>query len=135
MAESPNEQLVRALDDRERLAALHRDIAALEELWSEEFAVNAPNNEIVVGRRAVLDTFVHSGIIDFATFERETEHVAAHGDFVILMGVETLTPKRDAPAAGLAAGRTIERRFTNVWRNENGTWRLYARHANVIPNP
>ena len=49
------------------------------------------------------------------------------------MGLETVTPKNDAPSVGLTAGRTIQRRFTNVWKNENGVWRLFARHANVIP--
>jgi hypothetical protein len=42
-------------------------------------------------------------------------------------------PNRDAPSAGLVAGQTVERRFTNIWKNEAGTWRLFARHANVIP--
>ena len=44
------------------------------------------------------------------------------------MGAETVKPK-----AGPSAGQLIQRRFTNVWRKEAGTWRLYARHANVIP--
>ena len=34
------------------------------------------------------------------------------------MGLETLVPKKDVPAAGLVAGRTITRRFTNIWRKE-----------------
>jgi hypothetical protein len=50
------------------------------------------------------------------------------------MRLETVTSLRDAPGAGLAAGRTIERRFTNIWKNEGPAWRLFARHANVIPN-
>lgn len=74
-----DEELVRSLDDQERAAALTRDMAALERLWSDRFTVNAPNSQVVVGKRAVLDTFAHSGVI------------------------------------------------------EGGTWRLLARHANVIP--
>ena len=128
-----DQELVRSLDDQERVAALDRDVAALERLWSEAFTVNAPNNQVVVGRRAVLDTFVRSGIIDFASFERHVECVAADRDFIILMGLETLVPNSDAPGAGLIAGETVLRRFTNIWRNEAGTWRLFARHANVIP--
>ena len=60
------EEIVRSLDDQERLAALYRDIPALERLWSEEFVVNAPNNEVVLGRAAVLNTFVRAGIINFS---------------------------------------------------------------------
>jgi len=128
-----DEERVRALDDEERVAALRRDIPALERLWSEHFIVNAPNNQVVVGRRAVLDAFVRSGVINFSTFDREIELVRADGPYVIIMGLETVIPVADAPAAGLVAGRPIKRRFTNVWKNEEGTWRLFVRHANVIP--
>jgi hypothetical protein len=89
---SRDEAAVRALDDQERIAALHRDVSALERLWSEEFIVNAPNNRIVAGRKSVLDTFVHAGIINFSTFERDIELVKVDGPFVIIMGLERLVP-------------------------------------------
>ena len=128
-----DEEHVRALDEEERLAALRRDIPALERLWSDQFAVNAPNYQVVVGRRAVLDTFVRAGVINFSTFEREIEFIRADGPYVTLMGLETVVPVSDAPGAGLVAGHAVKRRFTNIWRNEGGTWRLFLRHANVIP--
>jgi hypothetical protein len=53
------------------LATLKRDLAALEQLWSEDFTVNAPNYQVIVGRRALLDGFVHTGIINFSRFDRE----------------------------------------------------------------
>ena len=128
------EEDVRALDDQERIAALKRDVSALERLWSEEFVVNAPNNQVVVGRRAVLDTFVGAGVINFSKFERQIEFIRADGAYVTIMGLETVTAISDAPTAGLTAGHTITRRFTNVWKSEAGTWRLFLRHANVIPS-
>jgi len=129
----PDEDLVRSLDDQERIAALNRDGAALERLWSEQFILNGPNNQVVVGKRAVLDMFVRAGIINFSKFERQIELIRADGAFVIIMGLETVQPVGDAPSAGLVAGQEIKRRFTNVWKNEAGTWRLFVRHANVIP--
>jgi ketosteroid isomerase-like protein len=129
-----DEQRVRALDDKERVSALKRDVPALERLWSDQLILNAPNNQVVVGRRAVLDAFVHSGIINFSKFERQIEFIRADGPFVIIMGLETVQPISDAPSAGLLAGRLIKRRFTNIWKNEAGTWRLFVRHANVIPS-
>jgi ketosteroid isomerase-like protein len=123
------EDAVRSLDDQERMAALKRDVTALERLWSDQFTVNAPNNEVVVGRRAVLDTFVRSGIINFLSFERKIEFVRVDGGFAIVMGAEVVRPAADAPMGG----QTINRRFTNIWKKEAGTWRLFARHANVIP--
>ena len=128
-----DEERVRSLDDQERVATLNRNLPELEKLWSEEFTVNAPNNQVVVGRRAVLDSFVHTSIINFSKFERQVEFICADGDFVFIMGLESVTPVSDAPSVGLVAGQVINRRFTNVWRNEEGTWRLFARHANVIP--
>jgi ketosteroid isomerase-like protein len=127
-----DEERVRSLDDQERVATLNRNLPELEKLWSEEFTVNAPNNQVVVGRRAVLDAFVHTSIINFSKFERQVEFICADGDFVFIMGLESVTPVSDAPSVGLVAGQVINRRFTNVWRNEEGTWRLFARHANVI---
>jgi ketosteroid isomerase-like protein len=129
-----DEQRVRALDDEERLAALKRDVPALERLWSDQFLLNAPNNKVVVGRRAALDVFVRSGIINFSKFERQIEYIHADGPYVIIMGLETVQPISHAPSAGLVAGQLVKRRFTNIWKNETGTWRLFVRHANVIPS-
>ena len=129
---SPEEATVRLLDDQERNAALNRDTTALERLWSDQFTVNAPNNKVVVGKRAVLDAFVHSGIINFSSFERQIEFIRVDGEFAFVMGLETLRPLSNQPSAGLVAGQPTLRRFTNIWRKEAGTWRLYARHANVV---
>jgi ketosteroid isomerase-like protein len=129
-----DEQRVRTLDNDERLAALKRDIPALTRLWSDHLTVNAPNNQVVVGRQAVLDAFVRSGVINFTTFERQVEFISVDRPFVIIMGLEIVQPISDAPSAGLVAGQTIRRRFTNIWKEEDGTWRLFVRHANVIPS-
>ena len=128
----PNEELVRSLDDQERAAALNRDVPALERLWSEQFVVNAPNNQVVVGRQQNLDQFVRGGVINFSSFERTVEFMRVDGEFGVIMGLETVVPRTDAPSAGLIAGQVIRRRFTNIWRKEGDTWRLYWRHANVM---
>jgi ketosteroid isomerase-like protein len=124
----PDDVVVRALDDEERQAALKRDIRALERLWSEQFTVNAPNNRVVIGKRAVLDEFVTGGVVRFSLFERRVEFIRVDADYAFVMGSETVKP-----VGGPSAGQLIQRRFTNVWKKEGGTWRLFARHANVIP--
>jgi hypothetical protein len=45
-------------------------------------------------------------------FERRIEFIRADGNLVFIMGLETITSIGDAPGAGLAAGKTIGRRFT-----------------------
>ena len=127
-----DEALVRSLDDQERAAALARNVPALEQLWSEQFVVNAPNSQVVIGRAAVMDTFVHSGVIDFSSFDRHVEFFRIEGDYALIMGLETLMPNVDAPHAGLVAGHAVKRRFTNIWKRDGVTWRLHIRHANVI---
>ena len=127
-----DEAAVRALDEQARIAALSRDVPALERLWSDHLVVNAPNNQVILGKRAVLDDFVRTGIINFSSFERRIEFIRIDGDFATTMGLETVVPLTDSPANGLKAGQSMRRRFTNIWKRDRDTWRLFIRHANVI---
>jgi ketosteroid isomerase-like protein len=128
--DSATEKTVRALDDQERRAALNQDYAALERLWSEHFMVNAPMNQVLPNRSAVLDWF-RKGMTTRSSFERSIEQVRIDGDIAVIMGSETIKPTGNAPRAG----QTVQRRFTNIWKKEGDTWRLWVRHANVIAEP
>ena len=57
------------------------------------------------------------------------DYAGSHGpDMVVIMGEEVVVP-----GEGLAdAGKRIYRRFTDVFRRENGQWRHDLRHANVL---
>jgi ketosteroid isomerase-like protein len=125
--QSPDEALVRSLDDQERVAALKKDTKALERLWSDQFVGNQPNNTVVADKRALIDALVPR-----SSYVRQIEFIRVDGDFAFIMGLETIVAATDAPGVGLVAGRPTRRRFTNIWKKEGGTWRLYARHANVI---
>jgi ketosteroid isomerase-like protein len=121
------EDVIRLLEEQERQAVLKQDLAALERLWSEEFIVNNPQNQISTSRGDVL-ALVKRGLIRYAAFERRIESIRFNADLAIVMGAETVEPVGDAPRAG---GR-VERRFTNIWRKQNAAWHMIARHANVI---
>jgi hypothetical protein len=71
---------------------------------------------------------IRNGTIDYSSFVREVDAVLRHGETVIIMGSETITPVVKAPRAG----QTVRRRFTHFWIKREGEWRLTARHANVI---
>jgi ketosteroid isomerase-like protein len=120
------ESTLRALEDEERLAVLNRDFAALERLWSEQFTVNHPRNAVAPDRAAVLEMF-RKGVANYAAFERTIDAIRLSGDHAVVMGGETVKP---IESAGLA-GKTVDRRYTNVWRREGGAWRLFARQATV----
>ena len=125
--QSSDEVMVRSLDDQERLAALMKDTNALERRWSDQFVGNQPNNQVVADKRALMDALVPR-----SSYVRQIEFIRVDGDFAFVMGLETIVAATDAPGVGLVAGQPTQRRFTNVWKREGSTWRLYARHANVI---
>jgi ketosteroid isomerase-like protein len=115
------------LEERERLAVLAGDVAAIENFWSPELVVNAPHNRLLIGIDATLD-MVRNGVIDFERFDRNVERAELDDDVAVSMGSEMIMQKR-----GPQAGELIHRRYTNVWRHADGQWRLRYRHANVVP--
>jgi ketosteroid isomerase-like protein len=121
------EREIRLLDSAEADGLLRKDVALLETIWAEDFTVNNPRNSISRGRDEVV-ALIHNGTIDYSSFIREIEALLLHGETVIVMGSETITPVGKAPFAG----KTIKRRFTHFWMKRSGEWRLTARHANVI---
>lgn len=122
-----SEATIRSLEDQERLAVLNQDTTALLRLWSEEFTVNSPFNQIAPSAAVVAD-LMRQGLIHYSIFDRRIEHLRVDGDLAIVMGGETVQPTGNAPLAG----QTVRRRFTHVWRKDGADWRLIARHANNI---
>lgn len=116
------EQEIRRLDLAHADAVLRGDAAALDKLWTEDFRVNNPFNEIDKADR------IRTGAVTYSSFIREPEAVLIHGETVIVMGRETVVPKGNSPESG----KTINRRYTNIWMKRAGKWRLVARHASVI---
>ena len=121
------EQEIRKVDLAEAEAVRRSDLMRLNTLWAEDFTVNAPGNQIVKGKKAVLE-LVRSGVIKYSSFIREIESVLLHPDTVVVMGLETVKPIGNAPGAG----QTLRRRYTNIWMKKRGQWLLTARHANII---
>jgi ketosteroid isomerase-like protein len=116
------EREIRRLDLAHADAVLRGDLAAMDKLWTKDFKVNNPFNEVDKADR------IRTGAVTYSSFVREPEAVLVHGDTVIVMGRETVVPRGNSPDAG----KTIDRRYTNIWMKRGGRWRLVARHASVI---
>ena len=116
------EQDIRKLDVEHADAVLRGDLAAMDTIWTEDFIVNNPFNEIDKADR------IRSGVVSYSSFLREIEAVRIYENTAIVMGNETVVPKGKSPDAG----KTIHRRYTNIWMMREGKWRLVARHASVI---
>ena len=113
---------------RKGIAAMTSVGASAEsERYSSTFVANTPGNAVVKGEQ-MLEQFAR-GTVSYASVEQKIEYAGSHGpDMVVLMGEEVVVPQAGAPNAG----KRIHRRFTDVFRKENGEWRHDLRHANVI---
>ena len=116
------EQEIRAREEENRVAFLTADVAALDRLWTDDFAVNSPLN-FVNDKRSTL-ALLETGRIRHASLTAEIEHMTRHGEVVVVMGSDRVTDPPD--------DTITHRRFTNLWRLEDGEWRCFARHANAV---
>lgn len=102
-------------------------MSAETERYSSTFVANTPGNGVVPGTE-LLKIFA-AGTIAYDRVEQTIEYAGSHGpDIVVLMGSEIVVPSAGAGNAG----QRITRRFTDVFRRENGEWRHDVRHANVV---
>jgi hypothetical protein len=97
------------------------------ERYSSTFVANTPGSVVVTGPQ-MIERFAR-GSVSYSSVEQRLDYAGSHGaDIVVLMGEEIVVP---GPSAR-DAGKRIHRRFTDVFRKENGEWRHDVRHANVI---
>ena len=123
----PSVQEVIRLRERGLHALLSGDAAADTDSYSSTFVANTPDRGVL--KRDELLPFFASGAVRYDDIHQNIEYAAAHGEgTVVLMGVEIVVP-----GAGLGdAGKHVHRRFTDIFRYENGKWRHDLRHANVV---
>ena len=125
--QNPNVREVLKLRQQETDALLSGTPGAGVDNLSSTFVANTPDRGVVSG--AEMKEFFKSGTVKYDDIKLNIEYAGAHGnDMVVLMGVEIVVP-----GAGLRdAGKHVYRRFTDIYRRENGVWRHDLRHANVF---
>jgi hypothetical protein len=128
---SANDPRIKAvLDARERFAGAARrgDWTVIESGFPPDVVVNSPTNRVVA--RADIVARFRSGQIGAEpdSTEIRLEFVGVRGDSVVLMGEETFRPGKNAPDAG----KLVRRRFTDIWKQYGGLWKLAIRQATVI---
>ncbi|HEY1891819.1 MAG TPA: nuclear transport factor 2 family protein [Steroidobacteraceae bacterium] len=114
-----------AASKAEVAAILAEDSGAFGDSLASDLIVNSPLGTI--NRRADTLAAFSAGFIRYSAFDRRMEYVGKLGEFVVIMGQEVLTPKGKAPNAG----KTVYRRFTDIWRREQDVWRLALRQAAI----
>lgn len=95
--------------------------------FDEDSVTNNPMNAI--SRIADSERFFAGGKLAYSYFHRIIDYAAPRGDDeVILMGGEQFEPRGDAPNAG----KTVHRRFTDLWQRKHGEWKVALRQATVF---
>lgn len=117
---------IRNLEQTEVKAVLEKDSGMLLKLWDKDYVVNSPDNVVVFPGKNTLDRPVLKRTR--VSLTREVEQVIIKGDIVFSMGNETVIATGDDKLTG----KTVKRRYTNIWMKKDGLWKLVARHANVI---
>jgi len=113
---------IRAREDALRLAFLHADMRALDELLSEDYIVNSTQHKVVA--KPLLLQLLETGRLRHLSYDSRIETMQRHGDTVVVMGGDRVV---DGPERTCAT-----RRFTNLWQLEDGRWRATARHVHVV---
>ena len=114
-----------AVEREANRAFVERDYETLDRLWAEDLVVNSPINRINDKQKII--ELLRKGIVRHVFCEIHPELVRRDGDIVIVMGSDRVQDTAETPV--------VTRRYTNVWRKENGGWRLYIRHANIVAEP
>jgi ketosteroid isomerase-like protein len=116
------------LDARQRAAdaTARGDWKTVEASFAPDVIVNSPTNRVV--RLADIMARFRSGQIAAEPGgERRVEFIGVQGDSVVVMGEESGRPGPNAPNAG----KQIRRRFTEVWKQYSGVWKLAVRQATI----
>lgn len=115
---------IRTLEQTEVKAVLDKDTATLKKLWDKDYIVNNPENKIILATPNPVDRPVLQK--SRSSFTREVEKILINGDIAISMGNETVMAMTNQ------SEQTVKRRYTNIWIKKGNSWKLAARHANVI---
>lgn len=117
-----------ALAAREKLdeAFAAQNVEAVAALCAKDLIVNTPANR--VARLETVIALFKAGRMNYEAAEETIEALDARENQVVIMGGEVVKP-REATAN---AGKTVRRRFTDVWRKDpDGKWRLTIRQATI----
>lgn len=126
----PTEANLRAADAEQMRIIVEEDAKAQQEFMHPNYMLNAPSND--VKRKAQVVDMLGRGEMASESFTRKVEAVALTGNVGVVMGDETVKPSPKSNLGRLYPGRTLHRRFTNIFLWEDGKWRFLARQASVV---
>ena len=120
------ENKIRKLDNEQKEAYFRRDTATLLKLFSPHVIINGFSNKFETLQDVLSRIRQEGNNMDY--YDRIIEKVIFAHNTAIVMGNETIKP------SGIAvnAGKTVKRRFTNIWIRNKKSWQLVARQSTII---
>ena len=117
------EQTIRRLDDERIQAQVHADAATLDRIYADDFIGVGPSGTVRTKPQVLAD--FTSGDLKFQSITTEEVQVRVYGNTAVETGLSTMT--------GQDKGKDVPRdtRFTRVWVNQRGRWRLVANHYSI----
>jgi hypothetical protein len=125
-AQSDAESTIRKLDNEQKEAYFLRDTVTLLKLFSPNLIINGFSNSFETLRDVLGRISEQGNNIDY--YDRIIEKVIFANNTAIVMGNETIKPGGKA----VNAGKTVKRRFTNIWIPNKKSWQLVARQSTII---
>jgi hypothetical protein len=120
------ESKIRKLDNEQKEAYFRRDTAALLRLFSPHIIINGFSNKFETLQDVLSRIRQEGNTMEY--YDRVIEKVIFAHNTAIVMGNETIKP------SGIAAnaGKTVKRRYTNIWIPNKKSWQLVARQSTII---
>lgn len=112
--------------DRMDRALITDDHPTFSALLADDLVVNNPQD--TVSRPGMTAQRGGAGKISYTAYDRTIDYAGRRGELIMLMGEERCVPKAPNPMAG----QVVRRRFTDLWKRQNGRWLLTARQATII---
>ena len=123
--QNASETEIRTAENEIKEAFLNKDTITLLKYYSPNLVVNSPWNRVSTVQDIIGN--LRKGVDDRQSFEKTIEKITFTENIAIVMGVEIIQPTGMAPNAG----KTVKRRYTNIWMTNNNRWQLVARQSTV----
>ena len=117
------EQAIRQLDNERIQAQIGADAVALNRIYADDFIGVGPSGTVRTKAQVISD--FTSGDLKFQSITTDEVQVRVYGNTAVETGRSTMT--------GQDKGKDVPRdtRFTRVWVNQRGRWRLVANHYSI----
>lgn len=121
---------VLAINERMNDAVLAGDVSVFKKILSDDLVMNDPRNNIS-SKQDLLGLYA-SGSNVYREVSATVDYAKVHDDIVVVMGTESTVFETPPSGSSWRPGDTISRRYTNIYRNEAGSWKLIVKQSTVI---